>query len=311
MTQNYNLDVLGLGGVAVDDLLYVTSYPAADAKARVLRRERQCGGLTATALVTAARLGSKCGYAGVLGHDPLSTFVAEHLQSEGIATTYMIRRSDARPIHSTIIIDTQSHSRNIFFDLTGVVGADTDQPAPALIRPSRVLLVDPCGVEGMLRATHIARSGQIPVVADIEGDMSPRAMELLEVADHLIVSRTTALEVTGESDPARATGRLWALERTAVVVTCGQEGGWYLTSEQSEPRHYPAFVVPSIDTTGCGDVFHGAYASALARGLPMVERLRVAAATAALKAMSLGGQTGIPTRDTVDAFLRERSPWHQ
>jgi len=311
MTRDYVFDVLGLGCVAVDDLLYVDTYPAADAKARVLRRERQCGGLTATALVTAARLGSRCGYAGVLGHDPLSIFAAERLSAEGIDITPMVRRCDAGPIHSTIIIDTQRRTRNIFFDLTDVIGAATDQPPPALILSSRVLLVDPCGVEGMLRATHIARGGQIPVVADIEGGMSPRAVDLLEVADHLIVSHATAREVTGAADPARATARLWNAERTAVVVTCGPEGGWYLTSEQSAPQRYPAFAVPSLDTTGCGDVFHGAYASALAHRFPMVERVRVAAAAAALKATTMGGQTGIPTRDRVDAFLREQSLWPQ
>ncbi|MBN2129460.1 MAG: hypothetical protein JW741_08180, partial [Sedimentisphaerales bacterium] len=65
-------DVLGLGYTAVDDLLYVESYPPADNKARVRHRERHCGGLTATALVAAARLGARCMYAGVLGNDELS-----------------------------------------------------------------------------------------------------------------------------------------------------------------------------------------------------------------------------------------------
>lgn len=51
-------DVLGLGCAAVDDLLYVASFPVPDSKTRVLRAERQCGGLTATALVAAARLGA-------------------------------------------------------------------------------------------------------------------------------------------------------------------------------------------------------------------------------------------------------------
>ena len=67
MSDGY--DVLGLGSVAVDDLLYVPHYPPADAKLQVRRRERQCGGLTATALVAAARLGARCAYAGVLGED--------------------------------------------------------------------------------------------------------------------------------------------------------------------------------------------------------------------------------------------------
>jgi len=50
-------DVLGLGCAAVDDLLYVPSFPGADAKVRVTRSVRRCGGLTGAALVTAARLG--------------------------------------------------------------------------------------------------------------------------------------------------------------------------------------------------------------------------------------------------------------
>ncbi len=48
-------DILGFGAVAVDDLLYVDAYPPPDSKIRVRRRRRQCGGLTGTALVAAAR----------------------------------------------------------------------------------------------------------------------------------------------------------------------------------------------------------------------------------------------------------------
>jgi sugar/nucleoside kinase (ribokinase family) len=216
----------------------------------------------------------------------------------------MIRRSGAGPIHSTIIVDTQHQTRNIFADIAQVIGADPGHPPPALILSSRVLLVDPCGVEGMVRAAQIAGRGQVPVVADIEGDISPQWADILAEADHLIVPRATALEVSGESDPARAATRLWVAGRSAVVVTCGPEGGWYVASEHDEPRRYHAFSVPSIDTTGCGDVFHGAYATALADGMALPERVRFAGAAAALKAMSRGGQTGIPTRSRVDAFLQ-------
>ncbi len=60
-------DILGLGCTAVDDLLYVEHYPAADSKVRIRRQERQGGGLTGTALVAAARMGARCQYAGGLG----------------------------------------------------------------------------------------------------------------------------------------------------------------------------------------------------------------------------------------------------
>ncbi len=70
-----------------------------------------------------------------------------------------------------------------------------------------------------------------------------------------------------------------------------------------EIRHLPAFPVEVVDTTGCGDVFHGAYAAGLAEGMNLPDRVRLAAAAAALKATQSGGQTGIPTRDAVDTFL--------
>jgi hypothetical protein len=66
------VDILGLGCVAVDDLLYVAAYPPADAKVQVRCRERQGGGPTATALVAAARLGSACACAATLGTVELS-----------------------------------------------------------------------------------------------------------------------------------------------------------------------------------------------------------------------------------------------
>jgi len=72
--MNRAIDILGLGAVAVDDLLYVSSYPPADSKVHVTSTDRQCGGLTATALVAAARLGCVCAYAGVVGTDENSEF---------------------------------------------------------------------------------------------------------------------------------------------------------------------------------------------------------------------------------------------
>jgi sulfofructose kinase len=300
------IDVLGLGCVAVDDLLYVAAFPPADGKAQVHDRGRQCGGLTATALVAAARLGARCAFAGVLGTDPLSVFAADCLAREGVDLTHMVRRDDARPIHSTIVVDEARQTRCIFFDLEGAVGASPDQPAEEVIRRARVLFVDPLGMPGMVRAARIARQAGRPIVADFESDESPLFPELLDLVDHLILSDDFARRLTGAADPAAAAQALWTGRREAVVITCGSAGCWWLTAAcEGRPRHLPAFAVPAIDTTGCGDVFHGAYAAALARGLPLEERLRFAAAAAALKATRRGGQAGIPTREVVEQFLLE------
>src|SRR5207249_2011210 len=117
--------------------LYVAEYPCADSKVQVLRRDRQCGGLTATALVAAARLGSRCVYAATLGEDELSQFVAERLQKEGIDVSSIRRQPGARPIHSTIVVDESRQTRTIFYDLEGVIGTQPDWPDEDLIRAAR------------------------------------------------------------------------------------------------------------------------------------------------------------------------------
>jgi sugar/nucleoside kinase (ribokinase family) len=296
-------DVLGIGCVAVDDLLHVAAYPPADAKVRVSRRERQCGGQTATALVAAARLGSRCAFAGVLGDNPDSDFVRSALEREGIDLSAAVRRPDARPIHATAIVAEEGRTRTIFYDLAGSTGADPDAPPADVLRSARVLLIDHYGVEGMTRAARIAREAGIPVVADFEHHEWPGFAELLALVDHLVVSCPFAESLTGATDPEASVERLWAEGRQLVAVTCGADGCWYRDAAAPAALfHQPAFPVEVRDTTGCGDVFHGAYASALARGLAAADRIRFAAAAAALKATG-SGQASIPTREAVESLL--------
>src|SRR5262245_11336139 len=293
-----SFDIVGLGCAAVDDLLYVPFYPPADAKVQIRRRERQGGGLTATALVAAARLGSRCAYAGVLGDDDLSQFLRQRFQREGVDVTLIRPRPDARPIHSIIVVDESTQTRNIFYDLEGVYGAEPGWPEERIIRSAGALCVDHFGIEGMTWAARIAREANVPVVADFERGEMPGFAGLLALVDHLIVSRAFAATLTGDSDPAKAAAKLWRDDRKAVVVTAGEEGCWYVV-DGKPPRHQPAFAVRTVDTTGCGDVFHGAYASALVRGLSISEIIGLASAAAAIKATRCGGQDGAPTRAEV------------
>jgi sugar/nucleoside kinase (ribokinase family) len=173
-----------------------------------------------------------------------------------------------------------------------------------VIARSRVLLVDRWGMDGMIRAARIARRAGVAVVGDLETFELPRFDELLVLADHLIVSENFARRFTGAATAAAGAQRLWRADRAVVVVTCGARGSWSVCGARPEPVHQPAFRVPVVDTTGCGDVFHGAYAAALAKGLPLEARLRLAAGAAALKATCPGGQAGCPTWPALQRFLR-------
>ncbi|HEV8058911.1 MAG TPA: PfkB family carbohydrate kinase, partial [Gemmataceae bacterium] len=294
--RNDRLDVLAMGCVAIDDFLYVPEYPAPETKIRVTRGERRCGGLAGGALQTAAKLGARSAYAATLGDDGLSGFVANHFQAAGISLAYLRRQPGVRPIHSTIIVDTTHHTRTVFFSLDGAQGAQEDWPPAHAIESSRVLFIDHYGIEGMIRAAKIARAAGIPIVADFERNEWPGFDQLLALVDHLIVSEAFAFKLTQDSSPERACTRLHAgRQATTVVVTCGSQGCWYCADGSATATHQPAFPVDVQDSTGCGDVFHGAYAVGLARGTPLPERIRFASAAAALKAAT----TNFPTSDDV------------
>jgi sugar/nucleoside kinase (ribokinase family) len=144
-------------------------------------------------------------------------------------------------------------------------------------------------------------------VADFERlPADQRFAELVDLADHPVASLEFARRWTGREHPGDAAGALWSSSRKAVVVTCGPDGCWYIGgADAPRPHHQPAMRVTVVDTTGCGDVFHGAYAAGLAQGLDLAQRVRLASAAAALKATRRGGQTGIPARAAVDRFLKE------
>jgi sulfofructose kinase len=302
-----NFDILGFGAAAVDDLLYVAEYPPAESKVRVRGRIRQCGGLTGTALVAAARLGARCAYVGSLGSDELSQYVIECFSREGIDTAYCVRRDNAMPAHSTIIVDESNKTRTVFALLAGRIGADPALPRAEMIRSARVILVDHHGVEGTIRAARIARESGASVVADFERVPEGNFAELLALVDHLVISRRFAKELTGKIDPAMAALALWTPNRRAVVITCGDQGSWFLGADFAKPIHCPARKVEVLDTTGCGDVFHGAYAAALAQGKTLKECVEYASAAAALKAAQRGGQAGCPTLKQVEEFLLHTS----
>lgn len=281
------LEILGLGCVALDETLVVEGFPAEDAKIAVVERSIQLGGITANALAAAAKLGAASGFAGTLGPGDASLRVLDELARAGVDTSLVRRQAGVEPIRATIIVSRRSGSRTVLYDLAKAAPASIDWPPEIAVRSASVLLFDHFGMEGMLRAAQIAVAASVPIVATFESDERPEFPELLALVDHLILASEFALRVTGATKPAQAIERLWNPQRRAVVVTCGADGCWYRAADTGhEPQHVPAIRVKASDTTGCGDVFRGAYAAALARldAETSLSRIRFATTAAALRA---------------------------
>jgi sugar/nucleoside kinase (ribokinase family) len=278
-------DIVGVGTAAVDDLLIVERYPGVDEKCQVLESRRSFGGLVGTALAAAAAAGARCAYAGVLTDDELGVAVRGALERAGVDCTRALLRGDGCTIHSTVVCERTRGTRTIYFSTPreyprGAI--DT----PSIVDSARVLLVDQLGAE----VAREARRLSVPVVADMEWPHRDDSEEFMAEVDHLIISRTFAVELTGETDPGAMVRHLHARHaRACTAVTCGEEGCFYASGPSGALHHEPAVRVATLETNGCGDVFHGAYALALMRGWSVERCVGYASAAASAYAARPGG----------------------
>jgi sugar/nucleoside kinase (ribokinase family) len=293
-------DILGIGISAVDELIYLDRFPAPDCKTPVRATSRQGGGLTATALVSAARQGARTAYCCHIGFDPLSEFVLSSLSGEGIDCSPCYRSPDGVPFHSYILVDQEMQTRTILYE-PGRVEPPLETVTPELVSRSRLVMIDSFAPLVGAHALRIAHRLGIPVIADLESELIPGLDEILSLTAHLIVGLSFASRLTGLSTPAEMVHQL-SNGRACTAVTAGYQGCWFAQGS-GEVQHFPAYPVSVVDTTGCGDVFHGAYAAALARGEDVPRAIRWASAAAAIKATRPGGQAGIPDLQAVNAFL--------
>ena len=114
-------------------------------------------------------------------------------------------------------------------------------------------------------------------------------------------SFTGGAALNDDASRIKALKKVRALGCRVAAVTLGAQGTLWL--DQTGIHKQAAFTVKVVDTTGAGDVYHGAYTLAIGEGQTVIEAMRFASAVAALKCTRRGGRAGIPSRDEVNVFL--------
>ena len=304
MVTHKKFDLIGYGAVSVDDLLYVPNYPIAGSKIEVHHRERFGGGLTGTALVAAARLQTKTAYFGTLGDDELSAFTRNEFLDDQIDISQIINKENARPIHSTIIIDQQNGERTIFYSLENFNLISSDEIPNTLCHQANYLFIDSYVLNNFPTLISMAEESNTVIIADIETERVTQFPNEFAAIHYLILNRDLASMITGKKEPSDILNHLETPNRYCSVITQGDQGCWFKT--HYEPAYYlPAFPVKVVDTTGCGDVFHGAFSAALIHGKDHHQAVIWASAAAAIKATQHGGRKGIPDLPTLSRFIEE------
>jgi len=300
--NNGHFDCVGLGICAVDYLCLLASYPQIDEKTVLQSFSKQGGGPTPTALVALARLGARTAYIGKVGHDEGGEFIARDLENEGVNTTFLIKDKTVRTPDAFIWIDSPSGKRTVVLNRTQMSDISLHEMSLKKVAAGKAFLIDGWEVEASIQAAQWARQAGKIVIADF-GSLREKIEEMLYLVDYPIVSEKFMRQMWGEIAPGEAVNKLLKWGAKAAIITCGIRGCY--GANANGMFHQPAFKVPVIDTTGAGDVFHGAAIYAILQGWTLPQLLRFASAVAALKCSALGGRAGIPKLPEVDAFLNQ------
>lgn len=293
------------GIVTLDHIFRVDSLPTEEGKYSATGHLEVGGGVAANAAATVVQLGGAASFIGCVGDDNTGDDVLREFATLGVATDSMQRIANRSTPISFVLVDRDGHR-----ELVNYVTPDFFERANPLfarsIEDADVVLVDCRWPTGAIQALEAAHNHGIPGVVDvdrpIDPDPSTETGRILDVATHLVFSLDALLGTTQEKDLPSALAAAARRCDAWIGVTDGERGVSWL--EGDDVRHQPAFQVRVVDTLGAGDVFHGAFALALAEGATEQQAVRFASAAAAAKCTRAGGRAGIPDRATVDALLR-------
>jgi len=255
----------------------------------------------ATALVTLARLGIQTAFLGRVGDDLSGEEIRAGLEREGVDCRGLLVDPGKTSQMAFIAVEKETARRTIFWTRGGARPLVVEELDGELIRRARVLHLDGLQDDASVGAARIARDAGVVTVLD-GGTVREGTLELLPFIDHLVASEKFARQLGGAEDARTLCNTLLKYGAQAVTVTFGENGSWTI-DRKGEEHWQEAFPVKAIDTTGCGDVFHGGYIFGLLRGWLLPRTVRFAAACAALKTRALGGRTAIPSLDEVETFL--------
>lgn len=296
-------DITGLGFCSWDHVCAIPRVPV-DGKVEILRRINQGGGPAATATYAAQRLGARTAFVGVVGDDEAGRAILRELAGGGVSVSGMAIRTGRESAVTYCWAEQETGGRSIAWTRGDAEPLRPDEVDPARIRASRALHLDGLQTAAAARAVELARAAGVIVCLDA-GIVVPGIDGLIARCDLVIASEFFAQRFCGCA-PEEALSNLRQRGPQVAVVTLGARGS--VGVADGAVVRMPAFAVPVVDSTGAGDVYHGAFLLRYLEGAPLAECMRFASAAAALKCGALGGRTGIPTRQRLEEFLRDRPP---
>jgi sugar/nucleoside kinase (ribokinase family) len=298
------IDVVGLGASTIDILTLVDHFPTRRETQQSLSTVIQGGGPIATAMVTVSRLGGKSLMIDNIADDWAGKLVQEGFRNEKVNIDHMEVHPGCTTSISNILVSAEDGARAILFQPGSVPEVTLSKPQKDAIQSAKIIHLNGRHWEACLEAAKLAKESGTQVSFDGGANRyRPELRELMPFTNICIVAKDFAEKYTGHENLRKSAEAFLGEGPEISIVTNGANGSWVCTKDGLS-FHQSAFHFPkTIDTTGCGDSYHGAFLVGLLKGFTAEKSAILASAVAGMNSQHLGGRTGIPTFDEVINYL--------
>ena len=296
------MDLVGIGVPMYDMVMNVSRMPERDGATGANEVFFQGGGKVATAMAAAARLGKKAGMIAKVGAGRKGRFILEDFRYNGVDVSACVTGEEGTDSPFCLSLSEEEHKTRIFIGKPGTAGQlQPDEIDWDYVKSAKVLHLEN-GEEASAQAARFARKHGIVTVMDAD-NYQEGIVRLIPWLDVFIASEFFYRDMYGALDYEEGLKKLLEEGVDTAIVTLGSKGSVGMTKRDGFFRT-ESFRVDVRDTTGAGDVFHGAYIAGLLEGMAPRECAVFASAVAAVKCTCIGGRTGIPDRSTAEHFLQ-------
>jgi len=297
------MKIICIGSAAYDVTLPINHYPVENKKVRLDATRVECGGGSASnCAYLLAKWGMDTYFAGAIGDDYYGNKIIEEFEQIGVNTKYIEKKTNIPTTSSFIIANTSIGSRTILTDKRKEMVLNKRE----IDDDFDVILLD--GYEKEFALEVIKKNPKAIKIIDA-GSMRESTLELAEIVDYIVCSKDFAEEVSNKKIDYNDMKTLIEIYdelkkkyNQKIVITLEDKGCF---TYDNGYKLVPSIKVESIDSTGAGDIYHGAFTYCIANNYDIITTMKISNIAGALSVTRIGGRFSIFTLEEVKAKYDE------
>jgi len=296
------MKILCIGHVAYDITIPLEKFPTENTKNRVAERVECGGGPASNAAYLLGKWGIDVSIAGVVGNDEYGNKIKKEFEAVGVDTTYLELNDEHQTTSSFIIANKENGSRTIFTYRPSIIKMN---PIQLNFEPD-IILIDGQEVE---TSKEIIKKYPNAISIIDAGRPKPEIIELSKMVNYTVCSKEFAETVTGIVVNEKTNSlielykKMESIFKNNIVITLESKGALY--KYQNQVKIMPSIKVKALDSTGAGDLFHGAFAYGIAKNMPYEEVIKLSNVTGALSVTKIGGRFSAPSVEEVKTVYHD------